>query len=653
MKRNRSGRRGVLHAGIAAVLLLAVTGAFASAAEVTASPKKVARRTTRASLPPADAAPLFPRLTHSPLPGKLVLAGSFGEHRNSHLHAGLDFSTGGVVGVPVIACEPGVIERVRSSGAGYGRSLYLRTADGRLLVFAHLDAFDEPMASAMARVQDSSGVYEQDLWPSPGFRVRGGQRIGWSGRSGTGSPHLHFEVRRGDMALNPMRAGLDVPDAMTPVIQAITLEPLDEKSFVNRSPAPLTIRFGAGSDTVVLEGRARAVVQAVDPGERRSVMAPWGVGIEWQGMRYEWRADSISWATDLAEVDYVYDLGRAAPYAKTTLRMWAGPGVRPRMGLTDVPESQPAGVISAGVGDPPRPLRVFARDLEGHATSRTLWVRGPSAGEAGGERLSEAGELEFAALPDARLRLQLRSPTSGQRRRAAIVQVPRGIPSEGPLATAWKLEDIRSGSMEHFVSWNVDSRALWEPTAWAVRREATPSAIPAELRQRSEVLAMLPQRPPLRSNLTIRFERPKTLAPDTLLAVYRLGDDGWEFAGNEMDPATGHFKVETRRLGRFALFEDTTAPRITPLAAPKTAASGAYSTWALTARLAEDGSGIAARGCWFEVDGRRVPAEWDGVRSELRWRPLRAPARGTHRFRVVAADRAGNVARREGTFVLD
>src|SRR5688572_7271004 len=339
----------VLRAGlrlVAGVLLSAVAAAsVAWAAAVTTSP---------------GASPLFPPLSRAPLAGKLVLTGSFGEHRNSHLHAGLDFSTGGEVGRPVLAPAAGFVARVRASGAGYGRSVYRQANDGRLHVLGHLEAFDEPPASYLAAVQDTSGRCEQDLWPEAGrFRVRPGQRLGWSGRSGTGTPHLHFEIRRGDMALNPMRAGLDVPDDSAPELRALTLEPLDEWSFVNGSAAPLTMRFGARADTVVLEGRARAVVDAVDPGERGAEMAPWGVGVEWQGMSYEWRADSISWATDLAEVDYVYDLGRAAPFSKTTLRMWAAAGVRPRMSHTSAPVTQPAGVIEVGSGDPPHPLRVF------------------------------------------------------------------------------------------------------------------------------------------------------------------------------------------------------------------------------------------------------------------------------------------------------
>lgn len=614
-----------------------------------AAPDTVGSTTAPPSVPRADAGRLFPRLPRAPLPGKLVLTGSFGEHRNSHLHAGLDFSTGGQIGRPVLAPASGSIERVRASGAGYGRSVYLQATDGRLLVLAHLDAFDEPLASFVAAVQDSSGRYEQDLWPADGrFAVRAGQRLGWSGRSGTGTPHLHFEIRRGDMALNPMRAGLDVPDDAAPELRALTLEPLDERSFVNDSAAPLTTRLGVRADTLVLEGRARAVVEAVDPGERGAAMAPWGVGIEWQGTGYEWRADSISWATDLAEVDYDYDLGRAAPFAKTTIRMWAGPGVRPRMSHTNLPLAEAAGVIEARPGDPPRPLRVFARDLAGHVTTRDVWIRGPREGERERElpRIVLNAALEADPLPNGRLRLESHEDDATWVA-VANANEREGGGSAGPVV---RLGLLRSGAWDGLASWTVDSAAVFEPTAWTVRREPAANRVPAELRQESPVLAILPMRPPLRKAIRLQMARPST---DASLAVYREGDDGWEFAGADLDSASGTFSLQTRRLGRFAVFADTKAPRITALDPPRRAVGGDYSRWALAARLVDEGAGVTAHGSWFVVDGVRRPAEWDAVRNELRWRPLRAPARGTHRYEIVAGDRAGNVARHAGTFVLD
>ena len=127
-------------------------------------------------------------------------------HGPGHFHAGLDFSTGEAVGSPVYAALPGCVVRVRASGTGYGRAVYVQADDGRLLVYAHLDAFDGPLADWVAAVQDSSGEYEQDLWPAAGrFAVRAGQRLGWSGRSGTDSPHLHFEIRRDGIPVDPRK----------------------------------------------------------------------------------------------------------------------------------------------------------------------------------------------------------------------------------------------------------------------------------------------------------------------------------------------------------------------------------------------------------------------------------------------------------------
>src|SRR2546426_11165406 len=129
----------------------------------------------------------FPRLEHPPLDPPLKVTGDFGESRTTHFHAGLDFGTDRQVGKPVYAPLGGWIKRARASGVGYGRSLYLQAYDGRLLVFGHLDAFDGPIATYVAAKQDSSGQFEQDLWPdSLELRVNAGDRIAWSGKSGTG-----------------------------------------------------------------------------------------------------------------------------------------------------------------------------------------------------------------------------------------------------------------------------------------------------------------------------------------------------------------------------------------------------------------------------------------------------------------------------------
>src|SRR5439155_142241 len=260
----------------------------------------------------ARPAPFFSALARPPLDPPLTINGGFGEYRPGHFHAGVDLGTGERVGKPVHAPLAGWIARVRTSGVGYGRSLYLQALEGRLLQFGHLDAFAEPIASAVAAVQDSSGQYEQDLWLEPRrYPVSAGDVMAWTGESGAGGPHLHFEVRRGDTAYNPFRAGLVVRDATAPTIESLTLEPLDEASFVERCASPYTLRFGARRDTLRVEGRVRAVVSAFDgagPGARRIV--PWSLAVEFGGRTIECRFDSLSWATDMSECEYVFDAGR-------------------------------------------------------------------------------------------------------------------------------------------------------------------------------------------------------------------------------------------------------------------------------------------------------------------------------------------------------
>ncbi|TMQ56564.1 MAG: hypothetical protein E6K76_12430 [Candidatus Eisenbacteria bacterium] len=111
--------------------------------------------------------------------------------------------------------------------------------------------------------------------------------------------------------------------------------------------------------------------------------------------------------------------------------------------------------------------------------------------------------------------------------------------------------------------------------------------------------------------------------------------------------------AESWGLGRFALFRDEVGPRVALLkSSARAVRAGPYSRWAVEASVVEKGSGVDARASWMEVDGVRVPTEWDPEAGRLRWRPARPPGRGTHAVLIVAADHAGNTTRAEGQFRL-
>src|SRR5262249_49161734 len=203
-------------------------------------------------------------------------------------------------------------------------------------------------------------------------------------------PHLHFEVRRGDMAYNPFRAGLAVPDAIAPTIASLTLEPLDDASFVERCASPYTLRFGARRDTLRVEGSGRAVGGAyggAGAGARRIV--PWSLALEFGGRSVECRFDSLSWATDMDECEYVFDAGRIV--GDRGLVPWAPAGFRPRVLVSAAPRDQETGTIVGRPRDPPRALRIVARDAAGQRATRTVGLypprpsaRGPDSTRAGG-----------------------------------------------------------------------------------------------------------------------------------------------------------------------------------------------------------------------------------------------------------------------------
>ena len=651
-----------------------------------------------ASLP----APLDAPLPGTPLARPLRVAGGFGEYRVGHFHAGLDFSTGRVVGRPVLAPVDGWVERVRASGVGYGRSIYLHTPDGRLLQFGHLDAFAGPLAGYVRARQDSSGQYEQDLWPEAGrFRFRTGEVMAWSGESGAGGPHLHFEIRRGDMAYHPMRAGLVIQDHSPPSIVSLTLEPLDDTSSVAGALGARTRPLTESVDTIGVRGRVRAIVGARD-GTWSGVdrMVPWSVAMRWDGRRTECRFDSLSWATDMVESDYVYDSGRIV--GDMGILLWAAAGFRPRPMLADAPLGEEAGTIDVHPGEAPRVLTLTARDLGGGVAERRVVLTAlppavprpapePDTTTSGG-----VGRLEFASFPGGFLRVvasgvpdgvhdvvmsltaapdtapgttPLRAAASYEQGAwTAMLRVPGGDAGSAELRVGGRGVQRRWGlSMRTYVRHAVPGEASFDLASLDGRQRARvpagglfedatlcgiESGIPSasgELEPVGPAWAIEPAHLPLRKALRVSFTWPLPEAPSHA-ALYRLGDDGWEWVGDSFDAATRRINGDSRRLGRFALFRDDTAPRTVLRRPGARAALQPYSRWSLEAAVTESGSGVDARASYFEIDGRRVPTEWDPEQAALRWRPARPPASGPHRVRIVAADRAGNVSSTDGAF---
>ncbi|HET9325195.1 MAG TPA: M23 family metallopeptidase, partial [Candidatus Eisenbacteria bacterium] len=622
------------------------------------------------------------------------ITATFGEYRRGHFHAGTDFSTERHIGKPVYAPASGEVQRVQSSGSGFGNNLMIRTRDGRSILLAHLDAFDEPIASYLAAVQESTGRYDQTLQPEPGrFPVTAGQRVAWSGESGAGPPHLHMEIRFGDLAYNPLRFGLSVPDSSAPLLHRVILEPLDDSSYVRGSAAPRTLVLGPGLDTVVVQGRVRAWAAVTDGVSSGSRVAPYTVGLDWDGKQVECRFDRIAWDDQMPAVDWVYDGAGRVGFWKP-IALWFGADYRPAM-MRSSSQGPIAGVLAVGPGDPPRMLTLRAADAAGNGTERRLVLRPPRAGEtfpatAARGRPARRFELMPVDGPFVRVRFSgapvgsrevmvglegksqaLRPASPDGNRWVAVVRVPLGASSfvaTGRTASGpWEeREPVRivpvSAQQEAVLSAERDSssfaftipeRAVFASTFLVVDTLGTPAATTG-LAPRSAAFevgpATLPILRPARVELSHRGAKNGG-------ELYRLRG-GWaalssgsdsEDSGSELGGSEASASV--RGLGRFAMFEDQAAPRVGPVRQARIP-TPAPNAWSLRCSVSDRGSGIDPSQTRFEIDGRRVPSEWDPERATLRWRPRQRPAAGSHDYVVVAVDRAGHETRASGKFVV-
>ena len=180
---------------------------------------------------------------HWPMAAPPALNSSFGEYRPRRFHAGLDFKTWGKEGYPVLAVDDGYVWRVRTSPWGYGKVIYIRLQDGRTAVYAHLSAFAPAVQTHVEAEQARRGFYSVNLFFKPNqIRVKRGETLGYSGSTGSGVPHLHFEIRdEHQRPINGLLHGFDVKDTIAPTIQSLALIPMDADSRVSDGLDPVTI----------------------------------------------------------------------------------------------------------------------------------------------------------------------------------------------------------------------------------------------------------------------------------------------------------------------------------------------------------------------------------------------------------------------------
>ena len=107
---------------------------------------------------------------------------NYGAKNNGLFNDGINIAA--ARGAAVAAAENGVVAYSGNEVKGMGNLVIVQHSDGWMTVYAHMD---------------SLGVRR-------GARVRVGQKIGTVGQTGkVNQPQLHFEIRRGTKAYNPIQ----------------------------------------------------------------------------------------------------------------------------------------------------------------------------------------------------------------------------------------------------------------------------------------------------------------------------------------------------------------------------------------------------------------------------------------------------------------
>ncbi len=317
-----------------------------------------------------------------PLPSWFPVTSTFCEYRTQHFHAGIDLATGGRVGVPVLAVGRGHVHRVRVSGAGYGKAVYLSLESGLTAVYGHLDGFSEEIESFVLSRQLESGDYEQDLFPPPGLLgVEQGETIGFSGDTGASSgPHLHFELKRAETALNPLTTWYRLADEVRPTFNYVRLVPVGPDSEIEGAGAPCVVRVGGSGRRGVWEAArvprvagsfyvSASVFDRTGGASNRLAVYETKLFLD-DSLVFENRFDEIE-EPRTNEVELAYDLGLARRGERFTLNLRRFEGARlrgaqwlgPRAGVIDVEQARLRGQHT---------LRVEAKDVAGNQTTVIL-----------------------------------------------------------------------------------------------------------------------------------------------------------------------------------------------------------------------------------------------------------------------------------------
>lgn len=306
----------------------------------------------------------------SPVLHDIVMAGSFGELRSTHFHAGIDIkpSIKDRIGDTIVAVADGYVSRIKIQTGGYGQAIYIDHPNGHTSVYAHLDELTDTLAAYVATIQRATQSYEVDLYPdSASLQVVQGQHIGTMGNTGRSyAPHLHFEIRHTttETPQDPCLWGIGAPDHKAPTLQSIGLEAMTP----DLQTISQQIHYPTGSEaSIQVPGwRVGLDVQAydqMDGSTNRNGVYLRQIFVD-DTLHWESRTDSIKW-DETRYIRSYYDYSDKVTLNRTAVCGYVWPG-SPLSIYT-----KRGGPIKL-YGDQARKVDIVLTDLAGNSSSHRI-----------------------------------------------------------------------------------------------------------------------------------------------------------------------------------------------------------------------------------------------------------------------------------------
>lgn len=542
-----------------------------------------------------------------------ALSANFGEMRPDHFHSGVDIKTDGVTGKPVLAATDGEVVRILVSPSGYGRALYVAHPNGTTTVYGHLSQFRDDIETYVREERYRQRRNRVDLYPARGrFPVRQGERIALSGNTGQSfGPHLHFEVRDTptQRTLNTVAAGIiRVPDDIAPLLVRLHYFEVDtlgglpvaapRRSFPIRRTSGGDYRLDA-PDPLPVGRMGYFVLEATD--RKNGVNNTFGlyrVTLEAdEEPVFQYRMDGYAFdETRYCNVVACYPLQIAS--RNEAIRLAVPESNR----LDCYPILRNRGLIACSAGER-RQLRIVAEDDSGNRSSLTFAVTGSD------------DQKTFHADADTLARVIDPSKRFADRHNDLCVTIPAG--------------------------------ALYEPVRYEMTHHARPAPCDTTLTVLSSVYRVLSRDTPLHepAEVTVRAFVPRDLQPHATLATIN-GKGRLSYLGGTY--RSGGITLRTRTLGYLLMVADTVSPRLEPRFGDGADLSRARG---FSFAIDDNFSGIAS--VRAEIDGRWAILDRDPIRGTVThtFDDRDLPTGELHRLRVTAADRCGNTASWEGTFL--